>query len=288
MRAVSLGQGYAGMADWGKMRLIEIKSWTYGTASLIIRNVNETHPEQRRDTMRAHLSKRSRNTNTGPIRSAQRQPIPAPMPARSGTAAAATPQRTTTYANTGPKSPMDRAQQLGCVLQRYRQASCRPAMAPQPSRRFSRRWRSDRHRGISRAGSGQRGQARLHLYPQAGKRSGDAAAVREANACGFTVNLSANNPTHADELAALSIGPVVTVLPAAVHGNVKVETPEGRRVVVCPATYREDITCASCGLCQVRDRKVIVGFPAHGAAGTAANNIAEGKQWQRSNPMGVR
>jgi hypothetical protein len=31
-------------------------------------------------------------------------------------------------------------------------------------------------------------------------------AVTEANAHGFTVNLSANNATHADELAALEIG----------------------------------------------------------------------------------
>ena len=41
-------------------------------------------------------------------------------------------------------------------------------------------------------------------------------------------------------------------------------TPDGRRVVVCPATYRDDVNCKSCGLCQ-KARDVIVGFPAHGA-----------------------
>jgi hypothetical protein len=100
------------------------------------------------------------------------------------------------------------------------------------------------------------------------------AAVADANANGFTVNLSGNNLAHADELAALAIGPVVTVLPSTVHGNVKVETPQGRRVVVCPATYRDNVTCMTCGLCQVRDRKVIVGFPAHGSAKSKADTVA--------------
>jgi hypothetical protein len=92
------------------------------------------------------------------------------------------------------------------------------------------------------------------------------ASIRAANAAGFTVNASANNLRHADQLAALDVAPVVAVLPSTVHGNVKIETPEGRRVVVCPATYRDDVTCQSCKLCAVRDRKVIVGFPAHGGA----------------------
>jgi hypothetical protein len=120
------------------------------------------------------------------------------------------------------------------------------------------------------ANTGKRG----FTYTHKPMTSDNQIAVMASNAHGFTVNLSANNTTHADELAALEIGPVVVVLPSSVQGNVKVETPAGRRVVVCPATYREDITCASCGLCQMRDRKVIVGFPAHGAAGAAANSVA--------------
>ena len=69
---------------------------------------------------------------------------------------------------------------------------------------------------------------------------------------------------RADRLADLAIAPVVTLLPASVHGNVKIETAAGRKVVVCPATYRDDVNCKSCGLCQ-KSRDVIVGFPAHGA-----------------------
>jgi hypothetical protein len=127
--------------------------------------------------------------------------------------------------------------------------------------------------GLVAANRGKRGFTYTHK-PPIGE---NAMAIASANARGFTVNLSGNDLEHADELAALGIGPVVTVLPSSVQGNVKIETPQGRRVVVCPATYREDITCASCGLCQVRDRKVIVGFPAHGAAGAAANHVAEGR-----------
>lgn len=74
-------------------------------------------------------------------------------------------------------------------------------------------------------------------------------AVEYANAHGFTINLSANNLAHADSLTDLGIAPVVTVLPSAVRGNVRLATPAGRRVVVCPATYRDDVTCASCQLC---------------------------------------
>jgi len=90
------------------------------------------------------------------------------------------------------------------------------------------------------------------------------ATVAAANADGFTINLSGNNLRHADALADLQAGPVVVVLPSSVQGKAEIATPKGRKVVVCPATYRDDTSCASCGLCAVRDRKVMVGFPAHG------------------------
>jgi hypothetical protein len=85
--------------------------------------------------------------------------------------------------------------------------------------------------------------------------------IRHANNWGFTVNLSANDLQDADTLADHRAGPVVVVLPSTATANVK--TPAGRPVVVCPATQRDDVTCASCQLCQ-RQRDVIVGFPAHG------------------------
>lgn len=100
------------------------------------------------------------------------------------------------------------------------------------------------------------------------------AAVKSANDNGFTVNLSGNNLAHADSLYDLDIGPVVVVLPK--DAGESVTTPKGRKVIVCPAVVRDDVTCASCGIC-VKLRKAIVGFPAHGAGAKRAEKIAFGE-----------
>src|SRR5215475_1057809 len=94
----------------------------------------------------------------------------------------------------------------------------------------------------------------------------NAAAIKDANARGFTINLSADNLIEADQLADTGVGPVVVVLPDTIQGNVDVKTPAGRRVSICPATYLDDVSCATCQLCQRQNRKSIVGFPAHGAS----------------------
>ena len=86
--------------------------------------------------------------------------------------------------------------------------------------------------------------------------------IRHANAWGFTVNLSANNLADADMLADYQAGPVVVVLPSTQTRNTV--TPKGRRVTICPATQRADVSCKTCQLCQ-RQRDVIVGFPGHGS-----------------------
>lgn len=85
--------------------------------------------------------------------------------------------------------------------------------------------------------------------------------ISVANERGFTVNLSANDLADADKLADTGAGPVVVVLSSTVNANLK--TPAGRDVVICPATQRDDVSCATCQLCQ-RQRTKIVGFPAHG------------------------
>jgi len=88
--------------------------------------------------------------------------------------------------------------------------------------------------------------------------------ISHANAYGFTVNLSADNLRHADKLASYGIAPVVVVVPMMQTENMV--TPGGRKVTICPATIRDDITCKSCGLCAIADRETIVAFPAHGAS----------------------
>jgi hypothetical protein len=120
------------------------------------------------------------------------------------------------------------------------------------------------------ANFGKRGFTYTHYRPDS-KHNID--AIAWANVRGLTVNLSANNLEEADRFAALDIGPVVVVLPYDAHENVK--TPHGRTVVVCPATQREDISCATCQLCQ-RQRDTIVGFPAHGYAFKKVTLIAKG------------
>jgi hypothetical protein len=119
------------------------------------------------------------------------------------------------------------------------------------------------------ANAGKRGFTYTHYTPQV---KANADAIKTANAAGFTINLSANNLTHADVLLATGCGPVVVVLPASVDGaeTKTVTTPNGATVVVCPATYRDDVTCKTCGLCQVATRKTVVGFPAHGAGKAVA------------------
>lgn len=100
----------------------------------------------------------------------------------------------------------------------------------------------------------------------------NARAIKLANDNGFTLNMSANNIAHADALKAIGAGPVVVVLPADVSKPFK--TPAGHHVSVCPATVRDDVTCARCGICQNKDRKAIIGFPAHGSGAKKAQAIA--------------
>jgi len=96
-------------------------------------------------------------------------------------------------------------------------------------------------------------------------------AIWEANQGSFTINLSGNDLSHADALADLDIAPVVVVLPRDATSNTV--TPAGRKVVVCPATQRDDVTCVKCMLCA-RQRDFIIGFPAHGVSAKRADAIA--------------
>ena len=115
--------------------------------------------------------------------------------------------------------------------------------------------------------------------------------IARANSYAFTINLSGNSPAHADRLADLRIAPVVTVLSSDLERRKKngewteglteyrdriagLTTPEGRKVTVCPATYRDDVSCASCKLCA-RQRETIVGFPAHGASKRKADAVVD-------------
>jgi hypothetical protein len=127
---------------------------------------------------------------------------------------------------------------------------------------------------IVEANVGKRGFTYSHKPVTKHKRAAEnREAIREANARGFTVNLSGNNPAHADELVALGVGPVVSVVPEGTPN--KFVTPAGNRGVICPAQQRDDVTCAKCGLCSHANRKIIVGFLPHGQSKNAVNAIAK-------------
>ena len=100
--------------------------------------------------------------------------------------------------------------------------------------------------------------------------------VRNANAMGFTINLSADSLEHADKLAALEVGPVAVVLPS--DQTRATLTPSGRKVAICPAAISDRVTCATCGLCANAKRKSIIGFPAHGASKKHVSELVKGEE----------
>lgn len=98
--------------------------------------------------------------------------------------------------------------------------------------------------------------------------------IRLANKLGFAINLSANNLQHADKLKKLNIGPVATLLPYDITDRT-LYTPAGNKVIVCPAMYKEGVTCLSCQLCSKTTRSCIVGFLAHGVSKKNVSKIAK-------------
>ena len=116
---------------------------------------------------------------------------------------------------------------------------------------------------IVRANIGRRGFTYTH------KKSPEAVHwAGHATAWGFTVNLSADDAGEADTLAETGL-PVCAIVP--MDTPEKTETPAGRTIIVCPAQSREDVSCATCGLCARADRRVIIGFRAHGTRARVAD-----------------
>lgn len=103
--------------------------------------------------------------------------------------------------------------------------------------------------------------------------------IRRMNETGFTVNVSANSPSHAAKIRAAFeayecgyIVPIATVLP---ESNFPRHAGKDR-LTVCPAAVddTDTINCQTCQLCQRIDRRAVIGFPAHGARRRAAAKIA--------------
>jgi hypothetical protein len=101
--------------------------------------------------------------------------------------------------------------------------------------------------------------------------------VKMANENGLTINLSADNMKDADTYMEYNIGPVVTTMPVNCE-NVTF-TPNGNKIVKCPAVYKENVTCQSCMLCAKSNRKVIIGFPAHGVKKKSVEAVFNAKSF---------
>ena len=108
-------------------------------------------------------------------------------------------------------------------------------------------------------------------------------AVKYANSNGFTVNGSTESMTQADDVVNLGV-PAVTIIPTD-HEKIesfksidpsdgktkelfkvkgKITTPQGRRVVVCPAQQAHPNKCETCKLCTHAKRDYVIAFVAHG------------------------
>ncbi len=122
---------------------------------------------------------------------------------------------------------------------------------------------------LSEANKGKRGWTYTHYDVINDKHNAN--VVEQMVSDGFVVNLSGNNLAHADDLFDAGIAPVTTVLPSTQMTNTT--TPKGRKVVVCPAVVKDDVSCETCGLCA-RIRDAIVGFPAHGNGKKKADAVA--------------
>ena len=121
---------------------------------------------------------------------------------------------------------------------------------------------------LAAANEGKRGFTYTHYPLQTGN---NLAAIKAANKSGFTVNVSANSASEAAAVFKRHKVPTVSVLPIDAPNQ---QTIDGVKIVTCPATYREDVTCATCKLCSVSSRDVVVGFPAHGTQAKKADIIA--------------
>lgn len=90
----------------------------------------------------------------------------------------------------------------------------------------------------------------------------------------MAINVSANSAREAATITKCYGLPTVCLLPK--DEKRKSFDVDGVKVVTCPATIRDDVTCASCGMCALGKREFIIGFPAHGARAKKVDAVAKG------------
>lgn len=122
------------------------------------------------------------------------------------------------------------------------------------------------------ANKGKRGFTYTH-YPMG---IDNATLVKWCNEQGFTINASANTKLEAMTYHKRGL-PTVCTISRVEHGDEWKGFNIGDvHFVQCPAEYRQGVSCATCKLCSVASREVVVGFTVHGARAPAADVIARG------------
>jgi len=107
-------------------------------------------------------------------------------------------------------------------------------------------------KALAEANRGRRGFTYTHKYHSDENKQ----TILDSNQAGFTINLSADSIEEAYELKKQGFPVVVTVVPKDVI--------DSSCITICPQYSKKDITCNTCGLCAIHNRKTIIGFPAHG------------------------
>lgn len=120
------------------------------------------------------------------------------------------------------------------------------------------------------AGVVQSRQLQAWTYTHKPLTSKNVTAIKAAIKKGFVINASADSLNDADTKAQTGL-PVCVVIPQ--DSADKLVTPNGRKVIVCPAQTRNNVSCASCMLCHKGNRSVIIGFKAHGTYRKAVSAI---------------
>ena len=123
---------------------------------------------------------------------------------------------------------------------------------------------------LVRANRGRKGYTYSHHDTEAGD---NLKILLEANKRGFTINASTESLKQADEAINKGLPAVVVVDSSKPCPKV---TPEGRRVMQCPATKEgSTVQCATCGLCAIGERRCVVAFPSHGNSKKHVNQLLE-------------
>ena len=122
-------------------------------------------------------------------------------------------------------------------------------------------------RALVKANKGRRG----FTYTHHELTEANVAAIRYANANGFTINVSCETVGQVDYVRALGL-PAVLATPKG--EPVPSMTPNGNPLRICPAVTTAEarkagrdvrqIQCVNCGICYNHDRISSIVFPAHG------------------------